>query len=170
MTKQNKPPSRKETYEAISSHGGWTVRRGKLVRAKGNPGKVLSLFAVVAEKIPFQCIDDLKRSMKEQGLSGSGIYLAHDSMGAVRYAGRGDIFTRLKARRKAEPLALHYFSLYVIPNKKHEREVETLVIRATSHLLEFNQRKKPPTIEPGNVRDYEPGTVFYERQLRKGRR
>lgn len=90
-------------------------------------------------------------------------------MGAVRYAGRGAIFSRLRARKKAQRLELVYFSLYVIPHKKHEREIETLVIRAASHLLDFNSRKKRPTIEPGNVSDYEPGTRFYERQYKRGR-
>lgn len=91
-------------------------------------------------------------------------------MGAVRYAGRGNIFTRLRARKKAQPLELHYFSFYVIPNKKHEREIETLVIRATSHLLEFNIRKKRPTIDAGNLGDYEGGTWFYERQKKPGKK
>jgi hypothetical protein len=36
-------------------------------------------------------------------------------------------------------------------------------------MLTFNERKKPVTIETGNIRDYEGGTVFYERQRKKGR-
>ncbi len=106
--------------------------------------------------------------MRHRELPRSGIYLAHDSMGAVRYAGRGAIFSRLRARKNVHGLELAYFSFYVIADKKHEREVETLVIRATSHLLSFNERKKRPTIESGNIRDYEPGTFFYERQRKKG--
>jgi hypothetical protein len=44
------------------------------------------------------------------------------------------------------------------------------VIRATSHLLDFNERKKHPTIEPGSILDYEGGTKFYERQNKKGKK
>jgi hypothetical protein len=168
--KRGKRPSRKRTDERISSHEQWTIWRGKLVPSRGRPDKVDSLFKVIAEKVPFECIGDVERDMKARDLPMDGIYVAHDSMGAVRYAGRGQIFGRLKARHRAQRLELMYFSFYVIPNKKHEREIETLVIRATSHQLEFNDRKKRPTIEPGNVRDYEPGTYFYERQWKKGRR
>lgn len=163
-------PSRKNVQQAVCTHERWTVCRGRLVPQPGRPDKVASLFKVIAEKIPKACLSVVKKDMASLALPGTGIYLAHDSMGAVRYAGRGNIFQRLGTRFKAQPLELWYFSLYVVEDKKHEREIETLVIRATSHQLEFNQRKKRATIEPGNVRDYEPGTYFYERQLKKGRR
>ena len=163
-------PSRKLVQQKISTHDRWTVCRGRLVPQPGRPDKIESLFKVVGEKIPKACLKDVKKDMTFLGLPTTGIYLAHDSMGAVRYAGRGNLFQRLSARFGAQPLELCYFSLYVVENKKHEREIETLVIRATSHQLEFNERKKHPTIAPGNVRDYEPGTYFYERQLKKGRR
>ena len=55
----------------------------------------------------------------------------------------------------------------VIQNKRHEREVETMLIRAASPLLVFNDRKRRPTIEVGNVLDYETGTMFYERQSKR---
>lgn len=90
-------------------------------------------------------------------------------MGVPRYVGRGDIFERLKARKKAHEAELQYFSYYIIPDKKHEREIETLVIRAASPLLDFNERKKRTIISTGNVRDYEGGTFFYERQRKRGR-
>lgn len=167
---KNKRPSRKETQEKISEYDHWTVWRGKLIPSAGRPDKVVSIFSVVAEKLPFECIADVEEDLKAQGLTRTGIYFAHDSMGAVRYAGLGSIFTRLKASKKAQPLQLHYFSFYVLPHKKHQRELETLVIRATSHLLQFNERKKPPTIEPGNIHDYEGGTMFYERQGKKGKK
>jgi hypothetical protein len=166
----NKRPSRKVTEKKVAEHGCWTVWRGKLVPPAGRPGSVMSLFKVVAEKIPFDCLRPVEYDMKDEGLPRTGIYLAHDSMGAVRYAGRGSIFSRLAARKKAQPLQLHYFSFYVVPDKKHEREIETLVIRATSHLLDFDERKKHPTIEPGSIRDYEGGTWFYERQRKKGKK
>jgi len=110
---------------------------------------------------------DVKNDMKKHNFPSEGIYLAHDSMGAVRYAGRGKIFSRLKARKKAQPLELEYFSFYVVTNKTFEREIETLVIRASSHLLSFNERKKQPTIAPGNISDYEAGTMFYSRRKSK---
>lgn len=91
-------------------------------------------------------------------------------MGCPRYIGRGDIFLRLEARHKAQPLELKYFSFYVVSEKKHEREIETLLIRAAGFLLEFNDRKKRGGIAHGNIRDFEAGTLFYERQQKKGRR
>jgi hypothetical protein len=166
----NKRRSRKVIEKKVAAHGQWTVWRGKLVPPAGRPGRVKSLFKVVAEKIPFDCLRAVEYDMKDEGLPRTGIYLAHDSMGAVRYAGRGSIFTRLATRKKEQFLQLHYFSFYVVSDKKHEREIETLVIRAASHLLDFNERKKHPTIEPGNILDYEGGTKFYERQNTKGKK
>lgn len=58
----------------------------------------------------------------------------------------------------------------MVSEKKHEREIETLLIRAASFLLEFNERKKRIGIAHGNVQDFEAGTLFYERQQKKGRK
>lgn len=58
----------------------------------------------------------------------------------------------------------------MVSDKKHEREIETLLIRAAGFLLEFNVRKKRTGIAHGNVRDFEVGTLFYERQQKKGRK
>ncbi len=91
-------------------------------------------------------------------------------MGCPRYIGRGNIFGRLASRRKAKPDELAYFSFYVVSEKMHEREVETLLIRAAGFLLEFNDRKKRVGISHGNVRDFEAGTLFYERQRKKGKK
>jgi hypothetical protein len=88
-------------------------------------------------------------------------------MGCPRYIGRGNIFNRLAARKKAQDLELEYFSFYVVSEKKHEREVETLLIRAAGFLLEFNDRKKRVGLEPGSISDYEAGTVFYLRRYKK---
>ena len=74
-----------------------------------------------------------------------------------------------KSRRDAQELELVYFSFYVVLHKKHEREIETLLIRAAGPLLQFNTRKKRVSIMPGNIKDYEAGTFFYERQYKKGR-
>ncbi len=48
---------------------------------------------------------------------------------------------------------MHFFSFYLIKSKKHEREIETVLIRVASHLLMFNRRKKRDDIEPGDVRE-----------------
>src|SRR5690606_42073039 len=90
------------------------------------------------------------------------------SLGSPRYVGRGSIFARLKSHKNAHPHELVYFSFYIVEDKQHEREIETLLIRAAGDQLEFNDRKKRVGIKPGNIRDYEPGTVFYERQSKKG--
>jgi hypothetical protein len=52
--------------------------------------------------------------------------------------------------------------------KKHEREIETVVIRAAGPQLVFNTQKKRVTNHAGSIRDYEPSTLFYERQKKKG--
>lgn len=65
---------------------------------------------------------------------------------------------------------LLYFSFYVLGNTVHEREVETLLIRAAGPQLNFNKSKKRLDIQPGDIRDYEAETIFYERQEPKGRR
>ena len=75
--------------------------------------------------------------------------MAHDSMGHARYAGRGNIFSRLNARHKAQPLELEYFSFYVVLDKQHEREIETALIRVAGPQLVFNSQKKRVTNEPG---------------------
>ena len=91
-------------------------------------------------------------------------------MGAARYIGRGSVFSRLAAHKKEHPHELVYFSFYIVEEKQHEREIETLLIRAAGPQLEFNDRKKRIGINSGNIRDYEPGTSFYERQAKKGRK
>jgi hypothetical protein len=63
-----------------------------------------------------------------------------------------------------------YFSFYVIKEKIHEREVETLLIRAAGPSLEFNTRKKRVGIRPGNVGDFEAGTLFFERRPLRAKR
>jgi hypothetical protein len=168
--RRQKARSRKHVEDNIFQSANWTVVRGRLVRSPGRPRSETSLFEVVAEKILFAALNDVQADAKALGLTSTGIYLAHDSMGVARYAGRGDIFSRLRHRQSSQKLELTYFSFYIIPNKNHQREVETLLIRAASNLLFFNERKKRETIEPGSVYDYEAGTKFYERQWKRGRR
>lgn len=147
----------------------WNVQYGELKRHKGNPGNIEHLFRLVGEKLPYEALSAVKKHLKQEGIRTNGVYIAHDSMGFPRYIGRGDIFARLKARKDTQELELVYFSFYVVSEKKHEREIETLLIRAAGPLLQFNTRKKRVDIMPGNIRDYEAGTFFYERQYKKGR-
>jgi hypothetical protein len=160
--------TKRKTERIFAADAQWQVFHGRLVPAPGRPNKVQHLFKVVAEKLPFTALDSVRKHMQQEGFSTDGIYVAHDSMGYARYVGRGSIFARLKARKKAQILELFYFSFYVVLDKKHEREIETLLIRAAGPLLAFNTRKKQVTILPGNIRDYEPGTHFYERHYKRG--
>lgn len=167
----NKRPSRKIISGCVYKDGAtWTVQYGELRRGPGKPPKHEHLFKVAAEKIPYDALPSIKRHLKEHGHTHQGVYVAFDSMGCPRYIGRGNIFSRLEARKKAQPLELHYFSFYVVSQKQHEREVETLLIRAASFLLEFNDRKRRVGLSAGSINDYEPGTYFYERQYKRGKR
>lgn len=171
MAKKNKGKAKKVVRGEVYSDGRtWKVVHGKLVPTPGRPTKVESLFRVVAEKLPFEALSTLEKYMKKNRLPRTGIYMAHDSMGNARYAGRGNIFTRLHMRHEAHSLELEYFSFYVVLNKKHEREIETVVIRAAGPQLVFNTRKKRVTNSRGNIKDYEPGTLFFERQKKKGKK
>ena len=146
----------------------WRVSFGNLQRPKRSAGRPAQeaehLFRVVGEKLPFSSLDDVKRHMVVNNERMAGVYVAHVSRGCPRYIGRGAIFSRLAARKKAQNLELEYFSFYVVNEKKHEREIETLLIRAAAFLLEFNTRKKRIGIAAGSIHDYEAGTVFYQRQ------
>jgi hypothetical protein len=151
-------------------YGRFVLKYGELRRGKGRPGSVEHLFKVVAEKIPFAALAAVKKHFIAQGLSSTGVYVAHDSMGCPRYIGRGNIFIRLASHLKAHPLELIYFSFYVVKEKKHEREIETLLIRAAGPLLHFNDRKKRIDVAPGRVSDFEARTFFYERQQKRGKK
>lgn len=167
----NKGSARKETEKtAVWSSRDWSVKRGRLV-PRGRPRNVSQLFQAIGEKLPYAALDAVERGLRDDGVSRSGVYIAHDSMGAPRYIGRGgNVFSRLRSHKKAHRLELLYFSFYIVEAKAHEREIETLLIRGASHLLEFNNKKKRVGISPGNIRDYEPGTSFYERQYKRGRK
>ncbi|MDA8049641.1 MAG: hypothetical protein M0002_06495 [Rhodospirillales bacterium] len=67
-------------------------------------------------------------------------------------------------------MELAYFSFFVVEAKIHEREVETTMIRAAGRLLDFNTRKIRNDIQPGDVRDFEPGTTYFERQYKRGKK
>lgn len=171
MAKQHKRPARKSKVTRIWSDGKqWTVGHGRLVPGPGRPRKTTRLFKIVGEKLPIESLDDVADDVRERGFGDEGVYVAHDSMGYVRYVGRGQIFSRLKYRAKSSELEIKYFSFYVVQEKVHEREVETLLIRVAAPMLYFNERKKRLDLRPGNIADYEPGTHFVERHYKKGRK
>jgi hypothetical protein len=171
MAHKRKAVTTKSVTSTLSGeYDGWKVKNGELKRGKGRPGLVEHLFRVVAEKLPLSSLDAVKKHLTKEKPLFKGIYVAHDSMGCPRYIGRGDIFGRLKSHAKAHPRELHYYSFYVVKENKHEREIETLLIRAAGPLLHFNDRKKRVDIEPGRVSDFEAGTLFYERQRKKGKK
>jgi hypothetical protein len=154
----------------VCGDDAWTIVAGVLTRPRGRPAKAKSLFKAIGEKIPFVFMNDIKNQLESWELSASGVYIAHDSMGYPRYIGRGNIFNRLAARRKAQVLELSYFSFFIVEDKIHEREIETIMIRAAGPLLDFNDRKVRNDIQPGDVRDFEAGTKYIHRQYKKGRR
>jgi len=165
-----KSSSSKRTGETIWDGDSWIIKRGKLQRGKGRPKNGRSLFRFVAEKLPFDSLESVQRSTEENGERAEGVYLAHDSMGTARYGGRGQIFNRLRSHKKNFPRELAYFSFYIIEEKQHEREIETIILRAAGHQLLLNQRKVRANIDPGRISDFEPGTDFFERQKKRGRR
>jgi hypothetical protein len=170
MRNRRKARATKVTSHTVWTDAAWTIRYGELQRGRGRPRKSSALFKAVAEKVPFGALEGVRKRMLADGIPMTGIYVAHDSMGVARYVGRGNIFQRLKARQKAQVLELVYFSFYVGLDKTHEREVETVLIRPVGPQLYFNTRKKRQDIQPGDIRDYEAGTIFFERQYKRGRK
>jgi len=170
MKKKKKAKFTKQIKESVYSTDitPWKVSYGELKRRQGNPGLTEHLFRVVGEKLPFEALPKVRQHLKAKNIPRQGVYIAHDSMGCPRYIGRGNIFSRLNKRYSKQRAELRYFSFYVVSDKKHEREIETLLIRAAGFLLEFNNRKKRVGISHGNVRDFEAGTRFYERQWKRG--
>jgi hypothetical protein len=148
----------------------WIVRFGSLNAGRGAAGGVKRLFRVVGEKLPIDAINKVNGYLRDQEIGRQGVYVAHDSMGFARYIGRGRIFSRLRSCRDSYTLEVKYFSFYVVAEKKHEREIETLLIHAAGPLLEFNTKKKRTTISPGSIQDYEAGTKFFERRREKGKK
>jgi hypothetical protein len=171
MASTNKKSSKKVVSVNFGVNGPWKVVGGELRRSKGRPDKTENLFSMVAEKIPFAFLDKVRKLVvhPDYDYDTQGVYVAHDSMGWPRYIGRGEVFSRLKARKKQKSAELHYFSFYFIKNKKHTREIETLMIRTAGSILSFNDKKRRIDQLTGRVDDYEPGTAFIERQSKKGR-
>jgi hypothetical protein len=166
----NKRQSARVLFSSEWKRDGWKVVNGRLKPGRGRPGRVRPLFEVVAEKIPFGALEDVKTDMETHNYRTNGVYFAHDSMGVARYGGRGQIFVRLAAHKKKYPRELEYFSFYVILERNHEREIETAILRAAGPQMILNTRKVQKGIESGDVRDYEPSTECYERQSPRGRK
>lgn len=170
-TRKKKRTAFKQTSSSVWKDGtGWNVVHGVLKPGRGRPNKVARLFRFVAEKLPVGSLPAVKKHLATLDIAPNGVYIAHDSMGTPRYIGRGAVFSRLKAHFAAHPRELIYYSFFIVEDKGHEREVETLLIRAAGQGLYFNARKKRVDVEAGSVRDYEPGTGFYERQGTRGRK
>ena len=170
MASTKKKPARKERQSQVWANADWVVEFGELKRGAGRPPATERLFKAVGEKVPFDALGKVRDKLKTEGIGIVGVYMAHDSMGAVRYVGRGNIFQRLRSHRRSHPHELVYFSFFIVEDKQHEREIETLLIRGAGPMLEFNQRKKRVGIDPGSVKDYEPGTYFVERRRNRSRR
>ena len=144
----------------------WVVNYGELSPGSGPSEEIPRLFQALGEKLPFEALSEVRKHLRKEGIRRTGVYIAHDSMTYARYIGRGNIFQRLAVHKDA--LELKYFSFYVVEDKKHEREIETLLIRAAGPLLQFNTNKKRLTISVGNITDYEAGTLFFERRYKRG--
>lgn len=166
----NKKPSTKRSEKVIAENSTWRIIAGELRRSTGRPSQYQSLFKFVGEKIPYEFLGRVDSEFKRAGVAPQGVYIAHDSMGYPRYIGRGSIFSRLRARKKAQELELSYFSFFVVESKIHEREIETIMIRAAGPLLDFNTKKVRSDIQAGDVKDFEAGTKFVERQYRRGKK
>lgn len=159
----NKKPTARSTISVVTA-AGRSARFGKLTRPKGRPSGVSSLFTVVAEKLSYELLSAVKKEHLAHFQEQNGVYIAHDSMGCPRYVGRGNVFNRLTARKKAYPDELTYFSYFIIKNRSHEREIETALIRAAGFSLVLNERKKRAGIASGDMRDFEAGTHYFERK------
>lgn len=165
-----KKPSVKTSGGELAKKAPWKIVYGKLSPAPGRPANIKSLFKAIGEKIPYEFLKDVKAHFEKQKIPSVGVYIAHDSMGYPRYIGRGNIFSRLAARKKTQVLELAYFSFFIVLHKPHEREIETIMIRAAGPLLDFNNRKIRNDIQPADVRDFEPDTVYIERQYMHGQK
>lgn len=157
-------------YNIISEKDGWIVWSGYIVKAYQRDLGGKSLFKCVAEKLPWAALLDVSKNLKSLNIKREGVYLAHDSFGVARYGGRGNIFQRLRNHKRRYRRELVYFSFYIIEDKTHEREIENVILRAAGPQLVLNQRKVRDGIEPGSVRDYEPGTRYYRRKMARGQK
>jgi len=146
----------------VWASGAWKVVAGRR-RPAEQPEGCYSLFKVIGEKLPKDSLPAVAANMQLRKLHRHGVYIVHDSMGYARYIGRGFIFGRLRKHFLKHPLELVYYSFFVVKQKKHEGEIETLLIRAAGPHLHFNTQKKRIDIRAGSVHDFERGTRYYRR-------
>jgi hypothetical protein len=156
--------SRRVVQEEIWKDGNRKVVFGYLKPLSRRKPDVENLFLFVGEKLPFDCLGKVRRYVRDRSPNRSGVYMAHDSFGVPRYGGRGRIFRRLMARQKKHPKELAYFSFYIVKHKSHERELENAILRAAGPQMLLNTLKVRSGAKPGSVRDYEPGTHFFQRK------
>jgi hypothetical protein len=152
----------------ISEQDGWIVWCGHVEGGGLQQSTSTRLFQCVAEKLPWASLSAVNANLKSLNITREGVYLAHDSFGVARYGGRGHIIRRLRSHKRKYSRELVYYSFYIIKDKIHEREIENVILRAAGPQLVLNQRKVRDGIEPGSVRDYEPGTRYYRRKLARG--
>src|SRR5580704_13866102 len=150
------PRKSKRVIEVIwkSSDNKQRVVFGKLEPSSHGKRKAQNLFICVGEKLPFACIHEVRRHIREHITSRSGVYMAHDSFGVPRYGGRGRIFRRLLARKKRYLKELEYFSFYIVKETSHASELENVILRAAGPQMLLNTLKVRAGIRPGSVRDY----------------
>lgn len=120
MTTTKKSAAVKSVTTKVYSDSRWNICYGELKKPTklGRPRKdVEHLFRVIGEKLPDESLPKVRAHLKNEGHTLTGVYVAHDSMGCPRYIGRGNIFQRLEARKKAQPLELEYSSFYVVTEK-----------------------------------------------------
>jgi hypothetical protein len=82
----------------------------------------------------------------------------------------GNVFSRLRAHRKTYGSRLSSFSVLLIEDPKHRREVETALIRAGAATAELNVRKRPASERAGDDRDFDAGTYVFIAQKPRGKR
>ena len=161
----NKKPARRHLISTIATTNEVaTFGEVQKVNRKGRPTQLQNLFKVVADKLSFELLAAIKKEHLQNFEERNGVYIAHDSVGCPRYIGRGNVFDRLAARKKAHPDELIYFSYFIVEEKRHEREIETLLLRAAAFSVIFNDRKKRVGVAPGDILDFEAGTHYFIRK------
>jgi len=162
--------SRRVVEKGIWNDGSRRVVFGRLKPLARLKPKTANLFLFVGEKLPFECLSEVRRHLYAISPERNGVYMAHDSFGIPRYGGRGRIFSRLARRKEKYKRELQYFSFYIVKNKNHERELENAILRAAGPQMALNTLKVRSNWMPGRVQDYEPGTQFYQRKDSKDAR
>lgn len=162
MKRYHKRRLRRKKEATIFKNEEWDVNYGHITAGPG--GTTPRLFRYVAEKIPVEALKEVEDYVRLKTSSVKGIYLVLDSMSYPRYAGRGNVFDRIRARVKKHKAELKYFSFYLVESKKHERELETLLVHNMGTLLLFNTLKKREGTKASSIWDYEAGTKFVWRR------